>query len=68
MAAGYSDEEVPLLVLETPEGEGHMTLLVAQSDQALVLDNRFRAAVPLSSLKNDKVVAVASRAGYFVAR
>lgn len=68
MAAGYSDAEVPLLVLETARGRGHMTLLVAQSDLALVLDNRFRAPVPLGFLTGDKVVAVASHAGYFAAR
>lgn len=68
MASGFSDAEVPLLVLETPEGQGHMALLVSSTDQMLVLDNRLRAAVPLSLLSNDKVVAFASRAGYFVAQ
>ena len=68
MAAGYSDAEVPLLVLETAKGQGHMTLLVARKDLMLVLDNRFRAAMPLSFLRSDKVVAVASGAGYFVVR
>lgn len=68
MAAGYSDAEVPLLVLETAEGQGHMTLLVAQSDHVLVLDNRFRIPVRLGSLAKDRVIAVASGAGYFVAR
>lgn len=68
MAAGFSDAEVPLLVLETAEGQGHMTLLVVQSDHALVLDNRFRRPVRLASLGKDRIVAVASRAGFFVAR
>ncbi|WP_422037050.1 transglutaminase-like cysteine peptidase [Roseibium sp.] len=68
MAAGFSDAEVPLLVLETAEGQGHMTLLVAQADHALVLDNRFRRPVRLASLGKDRIVAVASGAGYFVAR
>lgn len=68
MAAGYSDAEVPLLVLETAKGQGHMTLLVAREGHVLVLDNRFRAPVPLGSLTNDKVVALASGAGYFVAK
>nr|WP_319383806.1 transglutaminase-like cysteine peptidase [uncultured Roseibium sp.] len=68
MAAGYGDAEVPLLVLETAEGQGHMALLVAQPDHALILDNRFRTPLRLGSLGNDRIVAVASGAGYFVAR
>lgn len=68
MAAGYSDAEVPLLVLETVKGQGHMALLVARADHMLVLDNRFRAPVPLGALGRDRVVAVASGAGYFAAR
>lgn len=68
MAAGFSDAEVPLLVLETIKGQGHMTLLVARADDILVLDNRYRAPVSLGALGNDRVVGLATGEGYFVAR
>lgn len=68
MAAGYGDAEVPLLVLETAKGHGHMALLVARTDHLLVLDNRFRAPVLLGALGRDRIVAVATGAGYFAAR
>lgn len=65
VAAGYREDTLRLIVLETAQGQGHMVLQIT-GDQSFVLDNRSRYPVPAEALKDDRVVAVATGAGFFL--
>ncbi|MES0812344.1 transglutaminase-like cysteine peptidase [Roseibium sp. SCPC15] len=65
-AAGSEPTASRLLILKTARGEGHMVLQIL-GDRPVILDNRFRYPIDARRLGQDRVAAVVTDDGYFVA-